>query len=214
MGDAKSFWKMVNNILPNRKKVKQSFSTIIDNGCVLNEKSTIAEAFNRFFALIVKNITSQVNTTPSTCSTQSPYTENVFQLNQVNNRFVLNQLLKLKINKGTGLDSIPARLLKDGAYEISECITYIINMSLTQGIVPEDWKYARVIPVYKSGKNTDMDNYSPMSILPAVSKIAEKVVYHQLYQYLAENQLLSPYQSGFRKDFSTETAVTFRGQYS
>ena len=53
---------------------------------------------------------------------------------------VLSQLLKLKVNKGSGLDSIPASLLKDGAYEISEHLIYVINMSLTQEIVPDDFQ--------------------------------------------------------------------------
>ena len=54
-----------------------------------------------------------------------------------------------------------------------------------------------------------MENYRPISILPAASKIAERAMYHQLYQYLDKNSLLSNFQSGFRKSFSTETVVTF-----
>ena len=65
------------------------------------------------------------------------------------------------------------------------------------------------MPLLKSGKKEEMDNYRPISILPAVSKIAEKAVYYQLYQHLDQNVLLSQYQSGFRKNFSTGTAVTF-----
>ncbi len=54
-----------------------------------------------------------------------------------------------------------------------------------------------------------MDNYRPISILSAISKVAEKAMFHQLYSYLKEENLLSPFQSGFREGFSTETAVTF-----
>ena len=75
--------------------------------------------------------------------------------------------------------------------------------------MPNDWKIARVVPLFKSGNRQEMNNYRPISILPVISKIAEKVVYHQLSSYLDANNLLSPCQSGFRKNFSTETAVTF-----
>ena len=81
-------------------------------------------------------------------------------------------------------------------------------MSLDQGVVPEDFKLiAKVIPVFKKGKPEDMDNYRPISVLPVISKILERVVQEQLYKYLTMNQLLSPYQCGFRKCHSTETAA-------
>ena len=54
-----------------------------------------------------------------------------------------------------------------------------------------------------------MENYRPISILPAISKVAEKVIFNQLYLYLTDNNLMSKFQSGFRKSFSTETAITY-----
>ena len=82
-------------------------------------------------------------------------------------------------------------------------------MPIVQGVVPEDWKSARVIPVYKSGKRDNMENYRPISILPAISKVPEKVIFNQLYLYLTDNNLMSKFQSGFRKDFFTETSITY-----
>ena len=118
-------------------------------------------------------------------------------------------LRKLKPNKATGLDKISARLLKDGAPVISECLTHINNLSFASGVMTNDWKIARVVPLFKSGNRQEMNNYRPNSILPVILKIAEKVVYHQLSSYLDANNLLSPCQFGFQKNFSTETAVTF-----
>ena len=133
----------------------------------------------------------------------------VFRFNPVDADSVRSQLLKLKPNKGTGLDSIPPRFLRDGTHEICSCIADIINMSIVQGVAPEDWKSARVIPVYKSGKRDNMENYRPISILPAISKVGEKVIFNQLFLYLTDNNLISKFQSGFRKGFSPETAITF-----
>ena len=64
--------------------------------------------------------------------------------------------------------------------------------------MPDEWKQAKVIPLYKSGCPEDMDNYKPISILPVISKIAETAVKVQLQQYLTQHNL-SSVQSGFRK---------------
>jgi len=81
------------------------------------------------------------------------------------------------VNKATGLDIIPERLLKDGAPVISERLTRIINLSFSSGVVPDDWKTSKVVPLFKSGNRKEMDSYRPTSILPVISKIDEKVVY-------------------------------------
>ena len=85
----------------------------------------------------------------------------------------------------------------------------LVNLSLLTGVVPDEWKKARVVPLFKSGGQEIMDNYRPISILPVVSKIAEKAVNVQLQLYLKQNNLLSPFQSDFRQHHSTLTAVTF-----
>ena len=86
-------------------------------------------------------------------------------------------------------------------------LTQIVNASLSQGTVPSEWKYAKVTPLYKKGMSTDMDNYRPISVLPVVSKVLERVVHHQLHSFLKEHKLLSPFQCGFRRNHSTEFAA-------
>ena len=73
--------------------------------------------------------------------------------------------------------------------------------------MPDDWKTSRVVSLLKYGNREEIDNCRPISILPLTFKIAEKVVYN-FFSHLNANNLLSPCQSGFRKNFSTETAVT------
>ena len=82
-------------------------------------------------------------------------------------------------------------------------------MSLRLSEVPNDFKTARVVPLYKKGDCNSEGNYRPVSILPVVSKIFERIVYNQLYSYLCENNLIYEYQSGFRSCFSTDTALTY-----
>ena len=137
------------------------------------------------------------------------FTDGRFVFHPVTYFFIYRQLTKLKVNKATGLDQIPYCMLKDGASIITNSVTYLVNLSLSVGSMPDEWKQAKVIPLHKSGCREDMDNYRPISILPVISKIAESAVNVQLQQYLTQHNLLSSVQSGFRKYHSTQTAVTF-----
>ena len=127
----------------------------------------------------------------------------------VSSAFVHRQLRLLKTSKGTGLDGIPARLLKDVAPSISAPLTAIIDLSISSAVLPEEWKYARVVPLYKDGDKKCMDNYRPISVLPVASKILERAVQIQLLQHLDTSSQLSPFQCGFRKNHSTQDAVTY-----
>ena len=74
---------------------------------------------------------------------------------------------------------------------ICTCPTHINNLSLAMGVAHDKWKTVKVVPLFKPGKKEEMDNY--ISTLPAVLKlIDEKAVYHQVYQCLDQNGLLSP----------------------
>ena len=95
----------------------------------------------------------------------------------------------------------------DSADIIAPSLTYIFNLSLDTGVYVDDWKRARVIPIYKSEDRRKCENYRPISIIPNVSKIFEKEVFRQLYGYLSSNSLLSSFQSGFRPKHSTLSAL-------
>ncbi|CAB4026455.1 RNA-directed DNA polymerase from mobile element jockey, partial [Paramuricea clavata] len=117
---------------------------------------------------------------------------------EVKEQFILNNLHKIDVKKAAGLDNIPPRLLKDSANVIARPLTKIINVSLEQGTVPDHFKLAKVIPVFKKGQPENMDNYRLISVLPTVSKLLEKAVHEQLYtRFLTTNHLLNPYQCGF-----------------
>ena len=82
-------------------------------------------------------------------------------------------------------------------------------MSMKSGTVPKEWKHARVIPLYKDGKCDEASNYRPISMLPIISKIMERIVHDQLYKVIEENNILNKWQSGFRPGYSTETAMRY-----
>lgn len=88
-------------------------------------------------------------------------------------------------------------------------ITTIINKSISKSMVPIQWKTANVIPIQKSKGDTSLTNYRPISILPVLSKLLERVVQEQLLEHLLQFNLLSPCQSGFRPGHSTQDALVY-----
>ena len=107
-------------------------------------------------------------------------------------------LANLNVTKATGCDKLSAKFLKDSAPEIATPFTYLINLSLKSSTVPNDFKIARVVPLFKKGNRNNEGNYRPVSILPVVSKILERVVYDQINTYLSNNEIIYKFQSGFR----------------
>ncbi|CAB4038930.1 Hypothetical predicted protein, partial [Paramuricea clavata] len=120
---------------------------------------------------------------------------------------VLQELSKLRTTKATGLDGISAKLLKDSAYIIAPYLTKIFNLSLRCGSFPDIWKKGRVTPIFKSGDPTSSNNYRPITILPTLSKLLERIVHHQVYNYLQEHKLLASQQFGFSSKLSTTIAL-------
>ena len=108
-------------------------------------------------------------------------------------------LSKLDGRKATGLDNISPKLLKIGHVHLAKPVAYIMNLSLSTGIVPSAWKISRVSPIFKEGDPLDTSNYRPISVIPACMKIFEKVVHTQLglYDFMQRYQILSSNQSGF-----------------
>ena len=126
----------------------------------------------------------------------------------VSDEFVL-KIISSASAKSCELDPIPTTLLHENLDILLPTITNIINTSLTPGIVPRDLKTAIVKPLLKKpslDKNL-LKNYRPISNLPFVSKILEKVVLHTLLSHLQENNLSNPFQSAYRAGHSTEIVL-------
>ena len=90
---------------------------------------------------------------------------------------------------------------------VAPSLTSIFSKSILTGIYPNDWKAAKVTPLFKKGLKLDPNNYRPISVIPVFSKVLEKIVYNQLYHYLDDNKLLLGCQSGFRSLHSTLTVL-------
>ncbi len=113
----------------------------------------------------------------------------------------------MSANKATGIDGITSRSLKADAPVICDSRAFIMNLSIYTGIFINDWKVAKVIPLYKSGNASKVSNYQPISILSVPSKILERHIHTTFYDYLESNNLITIHQSGFRPKHSFDTAL-------
>ena len=100
------------------------------------------------------------------------------------------------------------QILKDGANVLAIPITQICHLSIKLSHFPRDCKLAKLKLLYKNGPKTDPKNFRPISLLPIVSRIFEKVIHDQTMEYLMDNNILYKYQSGFCKNHSTDTSLS------
>jgi hypothetical protein len=117
-------------------------------------------------------------------------------------------MIKLMENKNScGHDLLSNRMIKNEKVWFATTLTTLINESLTEGIFPEVLKKAVVIPIFKKGDATNLNNYRPISLLPVMSKLFEKVLNKQITQVLDINGYIDDDQYGFRMQHSTEDAI-------
>ncbi|KAF0314250.1 Laminin subunit gamma-1 [Amphibalanus amphitrite] len=117
-------------------------------------------------------------------------------------------LLHMKPSTSTGNDGISVSMFRTFFWGMGHVLLDIVNSSLTTSNVPGPWKHAMVTPIPKGQGPSEPANTRPISILPAIMKVVERVVQRQLVQYLEANQLLSTTQHGYRSGRSTETALS------
>ena len=120
---------------------------------------------------------------------------------------VIGIVQSLDPDKSSGQSDIKAKSLQLTISSIVTPIVRIINLSLLNGTVPSCWKAANVTPVFKKGDKKDPTNYRPISVIPVLGKILERVMYTRLMTFLSENNILTQFQSGFRPNHSTEDVL-------
>ena len=208
-GNIRDTWRGINEVLNRRGKSSDYPTHLIDKGKIIKDDQAIAECFNNFFTNIGPELAKEIK-----CSSNLSYKS--FLKDRINSNFefctvniddVDEVLRNLKTKKSSGQDGISSTLLKSFEGKITNILTLIINQSLSTGIFPNKLKTAKVVPVFKKDDPHQPGNYRPISLLPAISKVFEKVVYKQVYNYMNANSLLYKSQYGFREKHSTELAA-------
>ena len=110
---------------------------------------------------------------------------------------------KLRINKANGLNDIMPFFLKISANIIAHPLSAILNQCVAFGYFPSKLKIAKMIPVYKTGPTNQPGNYRPISLLPSMSEVFERLILNRLISFFQRNKILIPTQFGFRHNYST-----------
>jgi len=126
---------------------------------------------------------------------------------QIETQGVYALLSELDSHKASGPDDIPARSLKELAYNIAPVLALIFNASLHQRKLPLDWKSATVVPVFKKGTRTDPSNYRPISLTCICCKIFEHIIPSAISKHANLHSIICTGQHGFRKHRSCETQL-------
>ena len=122
---------------------------------------------------------------------------------------ILAVLKASQVSKAAGIDNLSGHFLKDGAKVLSKPIRDLCNLSITSEKFRDICKVAKLKPLYKKGSLTELCNYRPISLLPPISKVTEKVIHDQACTFLNSKSLLHTYQSGFRKTHSTDFCLSY-----
>ena len=202
-----NIWKAIRQCVPNKSTSQRTFS---------KSDNTVADDFNQFFVSVGQSTVDKITSLANECNltlnqnyfVPRQYTlSDQFTLCTIDYKQVEHIIAAMPSNKAPGIDKIPIRVIKDCLNPIVHPMTSIVNASFQNCVFPLKWKTAEVTPIPKEGDHEQASNNRPISLLPVLSKVCERVVHNQLTSYLQLNDTLSKSQSGNKKWHSCETSV-------
>ena len=207
IGKTKELWKALKSLgLPSKTSICATTAVKVRNATSFETKSKL-EVFKNYYSTLAENLLKKL-----------PIPPNIYTFNSVRQyyrHFIHNDAFHLKYTTGTkvckaaGIDDLSGRFLKDGSRVLSKPISELCNLSIKLGSFPDACKIAKLKPLFKKGTKTNPSNYRPISLLPLISKVIEKLIHVQTSPFLSNNEILYNYQSGFRKNHSTDSFLTF-----
>jgi len=201
-------WKILNSITARNVQSKVTIDEIVSNNCIVRDPKQIADKFNRFFTNVGPDLAKKIQPVSRNFSDFLPtHNPSSIFLKPTNELEIRQIILALKNSSSKGHDNLCTSIIKNCCDELAQPLAHIFNKSMSDGIVPDDLKIAKIIPIYKSDDKKVVSNYRPISVLPAFSKILEKIIYNRLLDFISQNDILSKNQYGFRKNISTSMAL-------
>lgn len=206
--DTRKTWKFLNETLG--RSTKKHITLHDSNGNDILSDSIKADLFNNHFLNSIRDLKSKILVYPSdNCNM-------LRTLSQFNTRFVFNhttydeiqkEVLNLSVTKSCGHDDISPKVINACHTNITPHLHAIFNSIVTTKIYPEVLKIHKVIPIPKEKNANTIDRYRPISVLPVINNIFERILHRQINAHFEGNHLLSKFQYGFRKGCGTEEAT-------
>ena len=196
----KKTWQVISETLNRNKRKHDMPSLFTHEGRDLVDSTKIANVFNTYFANIGKNLSSQIDQNNVIADYKqyltSP-TRETLKFECITKDYTIKVIDNFENKNSAGHDGISNTLLKTIKNDISQSLTIIINQMLTIGIFPDAFKLSKVIPLFKKGDSSLLVNYRPISLLPTISKVFERVIHDQMYEYFNQFNFLAEQQYGF-----------------
>lgn len=203
--NSKKVWELLNEVINKRKSNNVEMpSTFIDSTGKLYKEQAVAEGFNDFFSSIGSELES--NMPPPDSSALEHLNEPIYDDFNTALRTTSEEVETIiqGLNPvGGGVDKISTNILLLTYRRILPHLTFFFNLCLTTSVFPDQLKVAVIKPIFKAGDRNLFNNYRPISLLPILSKVLEKILYSFIIAYINEKNLLNPLQFGFRKRHST-----------
>ncbi len=202
-------WSVLGGFLnPKRHKRENAIKSLLYDGEILQDNSKVANALNLHFCNIGKNIASKIKQPNKDYSKYllNPI-QNTFYLSLVDESEVTKEIQNLKVKKSPGNDDIRPGIIKTSCSILARPLTHVFNVSFSSGIMPDVWKIAKVIPIFKSGEKNLPGNYRPISLLSCFEKILERLLARRIISFLKKHSILYKLQFGFREGHSTTHAL-------
>ena len=209
--DKRRVWQQINKMTNRKSRKKTNVELLIDSkGNEINDIKEIADNLNNHFNTIGTKMASKfdhsVTNDPLRHISRSPMCSIYFLL--ATNDEISKFISEIEEKKATGPDGISAYLVKISREVLTPTLTKILNTCIQKNTFPNLMKTAEIIPLHKEGDKTNSTNYRPISLLPVFGKIFEKLIAKRITNFFDKNKVLTPHQYGFRKNHSTELAVT------
>ena len=189
---AKTYWSILKTFY-NGKKIPLIPPLLVNDKFVTDIK-TKADIFNKFFA---EQCTPLKNDSKIPIN-QIFLTQSRLSFLDLNEDKILKIIRALNIHKAHGHDDISIRMIKICVKSLLKPLTILFQNSTKSSCYPVIWKRSNIIPVHKKNDKQLVKNYRPISLLPIFGKIFEKIIFDRLYNFLLQEELLNPNQSGFR----------------
>ena len=182
----------MNNAIGQNKKKKLTYPLVDGNGENINSTEEVANKFCKYFTNIGPNLADKI--APASKSFRdfinSVPPDSLSSFNYVTAEEFKSIANGFKDGKAPGADNIPISIVKKTLDLISDPLLSIINLSLSSGVFPDRLKISKIIPIFKSDNASLAQNYRPISILPAFSKIFERAVYNRIFQFFVDNDII------------------------
>ena len=207
INNIKKIWQGINEISNRKRKTGNDISLNINNK-IVSEPVEVANHINKYYTSIAEKLTKNIKKGKTKFNDYLKFPhEKSFFIKPTCKEEVEELITGFDPTKASDIYGISPKIIKLASDSLSDKLADIFNSSFESGVFPQLLKFACVTPIFKGGSRLDVSNYRPVSILPLMSKLIEKLMQKRLQNFLSVNNILYEHQFGFQKGKSTSLAI-------